>query len=501
MSGPLRALARNLSGLSVSLSCLSLACGLVFCLVAKVNAFPEQTSLCSDVTYLSPAGTRTLVKFYFAEKYPCGRFANGDWWVSPAESGSVVIDRVTPDGTKDLNGLEINPSSKNRQGFDHRIAGYDGTLNVGTPFQVQGDASIVKTISTPAESANCRPCIQFAAVLTILEKPLPGSENLFRPGYFGSTKTLHGFDISNLAKLPSYSVKCCGDSKKSDFSKLTKRYQGVQLDHLQGWVGRMIHPVDNMPDYGASIASDNAASVLRLLLDDFNPRLKDHKQAIINYLQMGIDMASMAEGGVAWPANGGHGNGRKLALVFSAYVLNRQDIRNLIDETSFSEDTQVYYSHVANRSLYGAHCTDQQYWRRIMTGKGRRDCRDPYGYVDGGGDEIGGAYQYCCTAKPWKYTALAVRLLGVEELWSNPDFLEYVDRWVSHGVWSSPDPCAAFNGVPSDYLSSYGARTDGMCIPGEGRYLDEHGQNADRGYYRNKLGEEMWNAFRDAVRE
>lgn len=482
-------------------SCLCLAYGLASCWVEPVNASTHRENLCSDVSYLSSAGTNTLVRFYFDRKYPCGRFANGDWWVSPGVSGRVTVERVTPERAGDSNGIEINPSSASRQGFDPRISGYDRTLNVSTPFQVEGVSSIIKTVSAETAAPKCRPCIQYAAVLTILAKPLRHSERYFRPGYFGISKTLYRFDTSDLAKLSSYSGKCCENLKNSDFSKLVKRFQGVQLDHLQGWVGRSIHPVENMPDYGASIATDNAVSVLRFLVDDFDPHLMQHKKAVVNYLQMGIDIASMAKGGVAWPANGGHGNGRKLPLVFAAYVLDRQDIRDLIPTTTFSEDEQVYYSHNANRSLYGSDCTDAEYWNRVINNKGPRDCRDPYGYVDGGGEEIGGAYQYCCTAKPWKYTALAVHLLDLEEMWNNPAFLNYVDRWVSHGVWSRPDPCAASNGSPDDYLAIYGAGPDGQCLTGAGRYLEKHGQNADGGHYQNEFGDAMWNAYRDSIRE
>jgi len=45
------------------------------------------------------------------------------------------------------------------------------------------------------------------------------------------------------------------------------------------------------------------------------------------------------------------------------------------------------------------------------------------------------SYQLCCTAMAWKATAAAVRLLpGLEELWNHPDFLAYVDRWVTRGA-------------------------------------------------------------------
>ena len=98
---------------------------------------------------------------------------------------------------------------------------------------------------------------------------------------------------------------------------------------------------------------------------------------------------------------------------------------------------------------------------------------------------------------PWKYTALAVRMLALEKAWAYDPLLEYVDRWVSEGAWASPDPCAPYNNVPDDYLRSYGPNKARECIPGAGRYKDKHGTNKDAGFYRSALGDQMWRIFRN----
>jgi hypothetical protein len=251
-----------------------------------------------------------------------------------------------------------------------------------------------------------------------------------------------------------------------------------------------------MPGYGAAIASQNAIAVLRFLLDDFSLSRKYHKQALVNYLQMAIDLHGMANEGMRWKGDGGHGNGRKLPILFASHVLGKERFLDVFESASFSEDEQVYYSEKISKALFGKKCSDEQYWMTTRFGKGSRDCRDPYGFIDGGGHEIGAAYQSCCTAMPWKYTALAVRLLRLDEKWMNMAFFDYVDRWVNQGVWASPDPCAPYNDIPGDYKKLYGPTDNGECIKGEGRYKDKHVANKDAGHYRDAFGDQMWRQFR-----
>jgi hypothetical protein len=182
--------------------------------------------------------------------------------------------------------------------------------------------------------------------------------------------------------------------------------------------------------------------------------------------------------------------------LFAGHVLDDPGFFDAVRSGRFSEDDQVYRSVVTGQALFGLGCSDEQYWMTTRLNKGKRDCRDPYGYIDGGGHEIGEAYQKCCTAKPWKYTALAIDLLGLREAWGNDAFFEYVDRWVSQGVQALPDPCAPFNGDAKAYGKAYGPALSKGCVKGGGRYPEKHAINADTGFYDHKFGEAMWARFK-----
>jgi hypothetical protein len=459
-------------------------------------AATEQT--CTSVKYQAPS-PGNAVEFVFDKPYVCGKYANGDWWVSATASAEVRIVSIQPEAVDGLNGFEVNPSSKDRQAFDRRVFGYDQKLQPSLPLKINGDASVVKAVSVGTAKTNCVPCLQYVAVLTVLAKPAVNSSTEFRPGYFGKRKI--SFPVGSIwAKtLPRLPASCCSARKDLPLNALAKRYAGVQLDHLEGWTGRSLHPIDNMADYGASLARDSATAILRMLLDDFDMANELHRMVLIGYMQMSIDLLSMAENGVRWSADGGHGNGRKLPILFGGHMLGADRFYKAANQAIFSEDEQVYFSQNAKKALYGRKCADTDYWMQLRFNKGPADCRDPYGFIDGGGQNIGDGYQFCCTAMPWKYTALVIRLLGLERKWNNDAFLQYVDRWVNHGAWASPDSCAPYNKNPASYGIEYGPAPSGRCIEGTGRYIDKHGSKRDSGYYGSKFGDQVWQLYASRI--
>lgn len=449
---------------------------------------------CNSVEYISPSSKNNNIKFIFDKPYSCGQFANGDWWVSSIDSKDVVITSITPEVSNGLNGYEINPTSTYSQSFDSRIAGYVSANLNNFPISVKPGSSLVKSVSVSSNKPKCRPCLQFSAVLTITASPIRDSTKFFRPSYFGVTKELVSISSIDTKDLISISAHVVHIDKRLNAEKITNRYRWVQLDHIHGWQGRSAHPVDNMPDYGARIATNNAESVLRLLIDDIDFNKKTDKHALINYLQMAIDLKAMALNGVVWPAAGGHGNGRKLPLLFAMKIFNDRSFLDAINTSSFSEDNQIYVSSVTGKALYGQKCSEYQYWNPIINKHGPRDCRDPYGYIDGG-IEIGGSYQHCCTAKPWKYTALAISLLNLKNEWKNKYFFDYVERWVTHGAWSSPDPCTLHIKMSSTFSKKLPPSNIQKCEAGPGRFLDKHGNSKDKGHYSSLFADSLWKFY------
>lgn len=460
----------------------------------STGSTPVAAGFCTSVKYDAPSGAASNITFVFDKQYRCGQFANGDWWVSEDSSGGVVITAITPTADGGKNGFEVNPTRTRAQAFDNSAdTPYDANLMPALPMRLSGVSSVIKGVSI---AGSARPQLRFAAVLTIVDAPIDNSSEVFRPGYFGSIKTFYSLNSIDVAGIPKYNAAGLSAVPELTFSTIANRYRHVQIDHISSWTGRDIHPADNMPDYGADIATNSAVSLLRILLNDFNYSDPVHKQALVNYLQMAIDLQAMAVGGSTWNADGGHMNGRKLPLIFAARVLNNADFTNAVAASVFSEDEQVWRSG-SGIALFGRPGTESGYWATTRGLAGAKDIRDPYGYVDGGGYELGDGYQFCCTFNPWKYAVLATYMLGLESAWGNDRILiDYVERWETSGAKALPDPCAPYDGNPANYGITYGPDGAGGCILGSGRWPGKNGINAGNGFYGSNLGNQLWTWFK-----
>lgn len=435
---------------------------------------PPAALLCAEIT-------RHSVTFAFDKAYPCGTFANGDYWVTPTQlDGSVAIISITPAYTGAANGFEVNPSSVTYQGFDSTAADFDPSIVPALPYSARAGQSVVKAISLAGDD---KTSLDTAVVLTVLGAvPPDNGASVFRPPYFGVDKPLYSTTNLRMDRLPRLAA-IPGTPTLAD---LNKRFERLQLDHQLWWSANRIHPKQNMPNYGASIATDTAVAALRLMIDD---DAVAKRMLAIRYSQYGIDLAAARRGGLHFNADGGHRLGRKLVLTLTSLLLDDAGIAALVRDAPYGmyqEDGQLYYSATAGKVLFGKQCTESDYWHNQNTGSGSRDCRDPYGYIDGG-EQPGLGYQFCCTAKPYKATALVLRLMpDLRCVWTGTDLIDYADRWVAFGTWAQPDPYAPHgNGAP-----------DTNAANGTGRWPELHGTNADGGYYGEPFADAMWASYR-----
>lgn len=466
------------------------------------NVTPVQLGSCTRVEYSAPSGASNNIVFTFDKAYTCGQFANGDWWVSKGSNPFVTITSISPSASGGRNGFEANPSSHTEQAFDDRAAvTYKASLMPNLPLQVVGVTSVVKAVSKTGP-VGFGP-LQFVAILTVVDEPIANSAEVFRPGYFGTAKTFFNTAQIRSGLIPKYAATALPAVSAFPISAVASRYRNVQMDHHFYFSGRSTHPADNMPgdaDYGAAMARDNAVHLLRLLLNDFDFTNPAHKQALINYLQMAVDLQGMAAQGMKWFADGGHPHGRKLPLVFGAWVLGSADFTSAMAAVGgeFGEDNTLWRS-PSGTALFGAAGTEAQYWSTTRGLGGSKIIRDPYGLIDGGGFEVGEAYQFCCTSKPWQYTTLALYMLGLEDAWgADRVMIDYVERWVSSGARTLPDNCAPYDGVSANYGVTYGPNGSGGCIfdtdpsDGIGRWPTKNQINANSGTYASDFGEQLW---------
>lgn len=477
----------------------------------------------------------------FSSAIASGKFVNGDFWVQIPRTGAQLTATAPAfNGTR--NGFERNCASIYQQGFDSRIAGWNASRVPSLPLTVRPGDRIVKAMSVSDPSPDHSVALQTAIVVTLVSTPPPS--DAFRPPYFGEA-AIQGpdggywmasdVDLSRLLASPKLPADA---SVIPSFDWMTSRFERLQLDHLTGYVSRQLHPVDNMPNYGADIARDTGDGGMRLMLPDALTNTSA-SPAIAAYVQLGLDIFSILVNGGSWPANGGHENGRKLPLAFAAVVLNDDNITAACKAapiTVFSESDELQHHPAnANRPLFGqinlapevpAASEEEAYWELVTSGDGFRTGRDPYGWIDGGAFP-GSFYQFCCTSEMWKGTALPIGNLSapLQATANLPFFLQYVDRWVSFGAWAQPDPCAPPTGNCSDgsgscsgalnsacgssgkcqlsmdgYGKDFGPDGQGSCIkdtdPGDGigRFPTLHGSAKDQGDYESQFAAAMWQA-------
>ncbi len=483
------------------------------------------------------------VTFRFSACHTVGQYANGDTWVlGPVEVVQILpeVELSLREGATDLcdgftagneacaawcadhgsasqtsrcsdddrcfcsrvrHGWEVNPAYDPGQGFDDRAGSFNGALVPELPYTAVGGESLVKAVSISPTEPDPRPSLERAAVLTVVDEIPPGhGADVFRPPYVGTDKTTYYVSELRTDLLPGYASV----DETPTLQSIAERFGPLQLDHQGGATNRYLHPSEHMPDYGCDIGRDIGDGALRLMLDD---ALEDKLPALVAFVQMGIDLHYAARLGQTWPAGGGHQTGRKLAIVFAATLLD--DAQMLSDAASwdfFEEDTGIYYSDVAGVPLYGYTIfsySEEAYWERLVNDGGNKAHADPYGHIDGGWLD-GGNYQGI-VSPTFKGAALALHLMPeLRQVWDNPHFLNYVDRWVNLGFWTQPDPCAP-EGDWADYGSSYGPDGAGGCQldadPGDGtgRFPELHATGADGPNRRSAFQGHLWDAYRGST--
>jgi hypothetical protein len=373
--------------------------------------------------------TQYGITWSFDEEYETGQFVTGDWWVV----GPVTIDSVSPEPDADRNGSMLDPVGA--QAYDGRGGRYEADAGVSFPLELQPDHSLVSSISHP-EQPECqqgrsdgwetyngvcqRGPIRTQAVLTILAEPPPASA--FRPPYSGQAKPLHRASDIDWSMLPDLDAP----DNLPDGEGLLRHVERPWIDHLGSWTMQHGCATHNMFCYGRELGNIVANLAAFALVES-----EHQEEAARRLIQLGIDNYGVLEAGGGWGADGGHFNGRKFPIVFAGGLLGVDEMASPGNDIG-NEDRMTYYGNDGT-ALWGRDCTDCYLpagctYNDQCTG-GSKDCRDPDGLVDGCGD-----YRNCCTSKTWVGTALAIRLMDLQDAWDHDPFFDYVERWMAGDV-------------------------------------------------------------------
>ena len=430
------------------------------------------------------SGNGENITWTFSGPVQYGQYANDDYFVvAPAGVTITHIDPLSveeyysttfPDWVR--NGSMLNPVASQGNGYDrypetYGSNPYNAASNVGrpggsdlsaaNPLVIAPGNSLVSTRSR--NTPNNRQQLLDAAVLTVVsEVPVANS---FRPPYPGTDKPSWTTGDIDWSKLQAKQV---ARSRLSSLPSPTvpDSIKRVFLDHNGRTVWYRITPANHGRTYGRDVAKRFGDAALRLLLDF--PQ-NDIEEYVISFIQIGIDIAAMAESGQTWPNNGGIYHGRKIAVMFAAWLLNAPDMAAVgipPDSFIFMEDQQTNFvtqSMVDNHN-YPSEMLGWPEWNiRFASWLGY-----PNTIHDGNlapNPSWGSTYRNMNTSIAGP--VLAATIAGLSETWAWPALFEYIDR-------------------------CYNARTEG---PGNDP-MGTHGDWAVKTNGITQLTLDMWDEFR-----
>ena len=282
--------------------------------------------------------TQYGITWTFAQPASTGRFITGDWWVV----GPVTVQSVTPAPTADRHGSVVNPPAGDKQGYDGRSAHFDASLRPPFPLNLKPGESLVSTASVDAigdrtadtvPGQYCRGPLRTAAVLTCVDAPPPS--DAFRPAYVGTWKTVFTVGQLRRDRLPRLQAP----GQVPDVKPYERQLERIWLDHQREWVNRMMHPLENMPDYGREITNIVSDVGLLVLLDDPD---RTRETLLLRFVQKGIDYYGVVQSDDnLWIGNGGHNSGRRWPILFAGLMLGHEGMSHV--KATFQEDQQTYY--------------------------------------------------------------------------------------------------------------------------------------------------------------
>lgn len=375
--------------------------------------------------------TKGNITWTLDTNYEVGQFVSGDFFVIC--SSGCTVSNITAGGGESLGGTMKNPSiirnsSTNQQGYASSAPLYDAALDIGTSEAVvAGDMLISVTTRVPDTDITY---VNEAAILTVLaSEPASGS---FRPGLADTSRTIYNESaidwnlVSNLT--PTASVL--------SLSAASDMVARPWIDHVYGWQGRQIHPLNNMRDYGGNISTDVAVVAL-MINTDFTQSEKE--PMVYGLIQIGLDFWSIAkEEPYFYAAQPAHLLGRKLPVILAAELLDISEIKAIYtkwgaygvsqdtgypaDAYCFSLDNHRYVDQyiIDNATGYTAGMMGMpEYFKTPDGNYGADDTSDWAGYT----------YRTCCSSGGTAGTQLAVFIMDLVDEWNAPAFMDYIDRY------------------------------------------------------------------------
>jgi hypothetical protein len=390
-----------------------------------------------------------------------GQYANGDYWIVGPVTITSIGNSFHTNGFSPAvgnDGSMINPRAGPSHGYDSRQGGYSNLLNrylVGgapvsstNPLVLPVNSSLISSVSwlytvvagvTNTESGcpkfdgatgQPRPTTRSMAILTCVSNVPPAGS--FRPPYCGTNKAArfnkNQLDYSKLGSLiPAANAPA--------LTNIEANFTGPWVDHVTTWNGAALHPDSHMPNYGRDLSIEIGEAAVMLQMDFSQlPGNPSKEKLLVEFTQLGIDLAGVADTGGNWHSDGGHFMGRKFPILFAGTVLNDAHMKSVGSWTNkFQEDQDTFYVEQTNVDI----THNSTIWRPDYRAPSNRYEVVNIGLPEWGirhetfpeRDNLNWAATYrLINNQSYAGWALAANIMGLRTAWNHDALFDYIDR-------------------------------------------------------------------------
>lgn len=388
--------------------------------------------------------TRNGITWYLDGLYFAGQYVTGDWWVLGTPNVGVLSVSPAWDGTG--NGSSTNPPVSSEYGYgrwfgDASTGGrYEPAYRTTFPTTLSPGDSLVSTEQITDWSGKDligrnlsvdHFKVKRAEILTCVSST--PSPTAFRPPYSGSSKPTYDFADVDFSLLPSLALQPGTFDGSApfitDWTDFARVFSRPWILHGSDWVGRPIHPSENMPNYHEYVYG-MLADAACLLISDLSPTQK--QDLLIGFLQVGIDTYNIQLEGTP------DSSACKLPVLFAGLLLNQPQM--LDAGSSYRTEFMTYYPGDKQHPVTSGVVPAGEFWTgatvgwRQDPGQNEHENFDPYteASIPAGGWEQRESYRRI-NSPPWVGLALAAETAGVKQAWNHDEFFDYVNRWRTEG--------------------------------------------------------------------
>lgn len=417
----------------------------------------------------------------------CGQFANGDYWVAPAQGqSSITITSINGSGSGAVS-ADNDPLIDSMGLLSRDYGNLDPDQNIvpNLPVTYEQSTSILAAMERDESSHGVcgtraieGSCVDAYQVLTVLDHvPAKAGSNALRPSLTRQQKNLMEFDDFDLSRLPQLDYL---DGPIEDLEIIRQRWShnteifALPLENELFWYsegGRAFRADLITDDYAAANAQAWHSDLMKIFSSETS--MEDKKPALAAMLVYAQDLYH----GVFDEDNQrvrffGTGAGQQLgrfpATVFFAAMAKDQlygDTLKAMVESDVGDNGPHELENIyvgPNGPVYGDGDDDlslsdtRRYWNSVLKHQkfdgasgnfesnngGRRTTRDPHGYIDGPGVGPGGWYMQISLGPQRAFVAEMFLMPEMCEISNYPPLVEYVTRLEDRGLITSPDPCA-----------------------------------------------------------